>query len=326
MDIKEVVQPLEEMIVRYRSEETDEYTLIAHREFIWLLYLEEDDDDPVWNDIEEKTGERDINYLQERPDILTGYYHPNSNSLYLSSSSVEKQHPITSKLIKKVAKQLGIQEVSYEAFDYDGEPDEKIYFRSELKGKLPDVGYHGTASAYASNILKFGLDYNRGTGNWEQIGQFPAVYFAVLSSTAEFHANRTSDNTNYSVPVVFKFKIPDKNKIVADYDVASEVGMDPEKAGELEYTASNAYYSNNSEEQRQKIQKYNPKSKLYQHASVFGYAGRVPASFITSISVKFSDDLGSWHEFNNSAEFLKAMDIYNNYEQWYPGIEDDIEE
>ena len=54
MDIKEVVQPLEEMIVRYRSEETDEYTLIAHREFIWLLYLEEDDDDPVWNDIEEK--------------------------------------------------------------------------------------------------------------------------------------------------------------------------------------------------------------------------------------------------------------------------------
>ena len=117
MDIKEVVQPLEEMIVRYRSEETDEYTLIAHREFIWLLYLEEDDDDPVWNDIEEKTGERDINYLQERPDILTGYYHPNSNSLYLSSSSVEKQHPITSKLIKKVAKQLGIQEVSYEAFD-----------------------------------------------------------------------------------------------------------------------------------------------------------------------------------------------------------------
>jgi len=290
MLINEFVQ-LTEMIIRHRTRAHDDYLkVLAHRSNIWVFRYDEveDKDSVLYQQIRDSIHAEfdDIEDLRDRPDVFVGVLH--GSELHLSGEGVYI-HPTTALIVKKVASALGVSMHTSETDDTapHGVMD-TAFHGSDMTGELPYIGYHGTVSVHIDAIVKFGLRSLQNAGNWD-IGAFDAVYFSVSESTARFHAIKTSDATNFSFPVIIKFKIPDRNKIIADYDIASAVGMDQNKVDAIGYSGTTQFMKDTDV-----VATANKGSKLYKNASVFGYEGRVPSKFfleiIANMGMEESDD------------------------------------
>lgn len=100
------------------------------------------------------------------------------------------------------------------------------------------------------------------------------VFFSSRFDEAAYHASHTTDRVmtkkrQTTVPVIIEFYIPDKNKLVPDYDVAALAkGV---RAPNQEFYAD--------------LQKEKKPRQLSLETGIWGYKGRIPASFIKYVYV-----------------------------------------
>lgn len=212
-----------------------------------------------------------------RPDILQGTLSEDRDSLTLQSNNF--QHGTGSRLLQNVIRALNVENVYYENESgiYDNFNDWQI------EGNLPEYMFHGTTSEYADRILRFGLQPGESTTNYpgrgiqSDISHDEIVFLTKDIDRASYHAiNAVSEQKGF--PIVFRFKIPDPNLLVSDYDV--EIMYDDDFEGNI-YT--NTYKSPKTD--------YSPRIKeepfgFSKKVGVFGYRGRIPASFIADIMIR----------------------------------------
>lgn len=332
---------LTEIRVVYKPEEEHgSYFLIAHRGKIWLfdetkpfpLETRADmeelfdyvlNDDPVedfkYSDLE----------LENRPDIVIGQLDLEQKELYISGFGTV-QSPFTSKMIKDIVNYFKLEDVRVSDLDtvLDTETE---YFVSpkEMKGKIPNKLWHGTQLNRLKEILKTGIRPNQ-PGNWEKIKHNDLIFLTVNPRNAAFHATNSSSEDN--PPVILEVKIPDMDQIVWDYDTAIRV------YGSLDPTSEKLGYSNISTKLNhiahdiKLIRNLNPKTDLNTPMGNFGYRGRIPANHIISIRAALQENWeeeGSsdyWTWFDSVEEFKDALEIYNEFGQYFRGIEEEIEE
>lgn len=331
---------LNEMVVRTPRIDDNE-NLIAHRDSIWLV-PSEDIDPEVMADIAERTGLTAANTfysLEEegrdsRPDILFGYL--DDDSLHIMANDDTGLNPITSLLIKKVVKQLGLRSVDQNQMDGDGSEYDETTYRHEMQGRIPDIVFHGTNSRFMNEIRSKGLGPNE-NANWARVGKFyDRVFFASRQQYAQFHANRTAEKGG--VPIIIATRLPDRNLIVPDFDVAGTYyGAEHKRTGAAGYTGTmkgSGHYAHSGESIKM-INKHSPKTDFTRESGVFAYRGRVPASFFEYMIVPGNSDGEDGARLDQHAvrvapeDFAKAMDmieIYGFYDPHYQDWDDDDEE
>lgn len=341
MKLLSLFQRLDELRIRYKSAgEHDQYDVIAHRGNVWLVGDNDRDTEKVAQDIGIQSGayedgdsvEDITSRLEERPDIISARYDPDNQALWVPDNELG-HHPRASLELKKLAELLGVDSVSGNRYFAQDDAEARFY-RHEMEGQVPDELYHGIDANALPDILRLGLVPGRGDGNWE-VGQFDLVFLAADWHKAAFHASR-QQHEGHGAPVILKVKIPDRTKIEPDFDAVNAFGTDDyEKVDELGYSGSNAYMPSHGESGRQEIANQNPDAKnLPLVSGVIGYSGRIPPSHIKQIDVDLRGEMGDHNEpeftsFDIPAELAElrdALDLYGDYEYWYPGMRDELDD
>ena len=272
------VTRLDELFIRYKpSEKKDQYYLMFSRENIWIYVANDNDNERLIADIQQRTGLQgeDLDQLEDeardRGDIITGQYKPGEQSLWYDGDPGRMNHnPAVSLQFKKLVNYLNINYVNGQRLSGD-EDVEVEHHSSEMTGDHADEMWHGTNTGAMKDILTVGLVPGRGTPNWENVGQFRDVVFLSEDFyNAKFHAERQASNAGNIEPVVLKFKIPDKNLIVPDYDMEVTMGNNPEVADELGYSGASGYNTDHFMKNREAVTKYNPGLDLFDIETGFG--------------------------------------------------------
>lgn len=226
--------------------------------------------------------ESEIDY--ERPDVYVGKVY--NGSLYISGDNVACPDPVTSSMLRKVVAELNLDGVHFD------QPCEYEDFTpvDKMLGGLPDVLYHGTSSHHMKSIALGGITPNNPT-NWS-VAHPGLIFGATRPAMVMLHANRTykkaGDPGFVVFPVILEFKVPDKNRIVPDFDVASVVVGRTSMTDRLGYSRQ---FRADSDDDFPDVRKHNPEGRLWKSAGRFGYKGRVPASFITKVFTTFDPDV-----------------------------------
>ncbi len=271
------------------NDEEDQTTARAAVEFLGLEGELDPDDIDAWS-LQEAVKEH-------KPEVLVG--HVDGDQLVMTSHS-DYRHGRGSRLLENLLRELGL---SGARMDDHGETSEDIP-AGEVAGDLPDTLLHGTTSEHMPGILRKGLTADETRSNYElgRVGENAirhgdTVFLTENPGKAEYHAvnavhqlgARRSPAKRYDpystrraeagFPVIVEFAIPDKSRLVPDYDV--DVWSE---AGEGSF--------NQTERQRQKQRDtgYHPRTeedpfKLSRKFGIFGYRGRIPAAFIKSIMI-----------------------------------------
>ena len=330
---------LDELFIRYRTPGThDDYHLIAHRENIWLYNREDMDNEQLVADIQQRTGlaGEDLDDLSqeavERGDAIVGIYHASQGKFWHQGDPGMMTHnPAVSQYFKKLVNFLGVEVVSGNRFS--GMDDVEVdTYQHEMQGKIPEEMYHGTNTGDIPGIMKTGLTPDAGDGNWENIKFYDLVFITQDFYNAKFHAERQAKDLGKGAPVILKLKVPDPARIVPDFDMMTAMGGgNEETADELTYSGIVDYDAEWKVKQRDAIARNNPGSDLTMISGIVGYKGRIPANHITEIHAALAGEMGDpdnldYHEFNSWKEFDEALNIYQDYGYWYPGIEQELED
>lgn len=272
-----------------------------------------------------------------RPDVFIGTLE--DNVLHYEPQISSSQSPITSVLIKKVVSELKLDGVQVENSDfYDDDINTEYMYPNELKGSLPDKLYHGTTSNYMYSIARTGLRPGISKSNWDSIGinHKKLIFGADSLNRAAFHANNASgisynrDEVNVNdieapFPVIIEFTVPDKNLLVPDYDVASEIVGNTDQTRRLGYTNQHTEFGTfKSYNPLKYIKKHNKRGNLWKSTGVFGYQGRIPPKYITRVYTNFSNDeaLSDPHFWGSLQQFFEEWEQMKK--TWYG--EDDYED
>lgn len=259
------------------------------------------DDLGLQDDDIERISEKDdvydfiTNIQEEFGDILVGQI--NGKNLYLYDYGSFKHDPKSSILIKKVVQQLKLNSASY--FE-DTDSTETKVTKKKMIGKTGSIGYHGTSSNYFERIMKYGIKPGESDSNYSKQGIYhdDLVFFATRFGEALHHSIHTA-NEKGGIAIVIEFKIPDSDAIVADFDVTKLTGSDK-------------YYTGMGNDSYSKSYNKDP-DKLSREFGVYGYKGRIPASFITKVYVatKPTDEVYSVSDFKKISPktLLKQIDM-----------------
>jgi len=339
MKLLTLFQRLDELRVRYKSPgEHDQYDVVAHRGNVWLVGNNDKNNTEVAQDIYKQSGGPDpeeggyISY-EERPDIITATYDFNSDSLWMNDAEMG-HHPRASLELKKLANMLGVDSINGNRFL--GMVDQEAqHYGYEMEGRVPDELYHGTDTGALPEILKLGLIPARGEANWSNVGQFDLVFLAADWHKAAFHAVR-QQHEERGAPVVLNVKVPDRSKIQPDFDAMVTLGSDDdERADTLGYSGAHGYKPMWGADSRKDIAKHNVGAdNLPLISGVVGYDGRIPPSHILSVEVDLRGDMGdvdepeftSFDMPGELAELRDALELYNDFGYWYPGMRDELED
>ncbi len=228
--------------------------------------------------------------IDNRPDIIYGYIDDGDFHL-MGTQFASSVSPVTSPLIAKLVKQLGLHAATYGYSTMDGDEGRNTVSRRDMIAGLPKKLFHGTSSETMRSIAKTGLRPGLGS-NWANIGikHNSIIFGAVGLDGAVFHANKsagmldTGDNMGYDpdspFPVILEFEIPDPNKVVPDYDVASQlIGVEHPISDRLGYTGQGGY----AHQLNTMVADHNPEGRAWKSTGIFGYTGRIPAKFITRV-------------------------------------------
>ena len=325
---------LNEMIIR--SGEPSDGSLIAFGPYIWIFnnhhIQEEKLEKKILKDISQKTGVKvsDFETLEqvirdERPDILFATIY--KNHLYLSSDDL-RHFPKSSPLIQKVVKQLGLSGVIRTTMDTEGNDREEDFSKNEIVGNIPEVVYHGTCTKFIDSILRTGIRPTENS-NWGKLKFKDKIYLTADINNAMFHANNQAKRYACA-PVIVATKIPNRNLITLDYDVAATFyGADPEKTKNTGYLQ---HIKNQNMEWRKesikKIKKYNPKTDFTKATGIFAYKGSIRSTSFVKIISTLNDEVMFSHEnhgyvFDNKQEFLKAFEMYQEFSFYDPDYNPD---
>jgi 8-oxo-dGTP pyrophosphatase MutT (NUDIX family) len=252
--------------------------IVAYRQNIWRLQDEVDEEtkeeinqalsvEDDWDDV------RDLQEILEdakRSDVLVGGLNwSRPNYLHLERVGSFFLDPKSSILVKKVVKELGASGVTYMPSDAG---DEQLSHR-QLRGKIPDIMYHGTTTDYIPGLLKFGLVPGEKETNYEGISHPDAVFFSSRFDEALHHAAHTAGKVGGD-PMVVALRIPDKALMIPDYDV--DVGSGD--TGCYDYICQ-------SLRDRQRGDLDVDSFSLSREVGVYGYKGRIPASFLQEYNI-----------------------------------------
>ena len=252
--------------------------IIAYRQNIWRLQDEVDEEtkeeinqaldiDDDWDEV------RDLQEILDsagRNDVLVGGLNwSRPNYLHLERVGSFFLDPKSSILVKKVVKELGASGVTYMPSDAG---DEQLP-RWQLKGKIPNIMYHGTTTDYIPGLLKLGLVPGEKETNYEGISHPGAVFFSSRFDEALHHAAHTAGKVGGD-PMVVALRIPDKALMIPDYDV--DIGSGD--TGCYDYICQ-------SLRNRQRGDLDVDSFSLSREVGVYGYKGRIPASFLQEYNI-----------------------------------------
>ena len=148
---------------------------------------------------------------------------------------------------------------------------------------LPKTGYHGTNLDSMLSIIKKGIAPQE-SGNFGKVHTPGYIFFAADNTPlVQKYAMHTTGNAYNptSFPVIVHFNIPDQNMIRPDVDIAHDIyGKDAAKVNpdyqHLDFPEKEQSFRSTKGVKRPE--------KMWQHAEVFGYKGRIPASQIVGFS------------------------------------------
>lgn len=326
---------LDEFVLKTAPPPSNEtYSIFVAGKYMWIFEI------PPKNEFDEKETLRDIGmvlfndeeaiecpeelfrYADDHPSLFYGLVE--NNILVVSSYSENSSFARSSPLIRKIVTQLKLDGVDAQYSINVGDDWEHLR-KEQVLGELPEFAYHGTNSKHILNILKKGLDPRTDAANWKHVGKFELVFLTLRRNKAIFHALQSAELEYNGFPVLLKVRIPNKNKILLDYDVASE--FDPEHPDVKIANYSSAPEFGTWRQSKIKIPKPRDLSKAI---GTFAYNGRIPSSHIISIYADFSEESSidnyNFREFTNIKDFLSALDIAQDYGYWEPGMEEDLEQ
>lgn len=303
---------LNEMLV-IGSKPKDQDYVIAFDKWIWVMNDETSNRIDIFKDIGQKIGmdEEKIEKLTRNDDIydfITNVQEDfgdvlaaqiSGKNLHLYDYGSFKADPKSSILVKKVVQQLKLNSATYIE---DIDSTETKVLKKKMTAQIPDIGYHGTSSKYLSSIISKGLKAGESMTNYANQGiEHPdIVFFATRIGEAMHHATHTADEKG-GVAVIIEFQIPDKDQIIADYDVEKMTNKD-------------SYYGDTGQRSQYtaKAYKQDP-DKLSKHFGIYGYKQRIPASFIKNvwIATKPTKDLYNIKDFKKMKPktALKMIDM-----------------
>lgn len=262
-----------------RAEEGD--IVIALGKNIWLINDDnfEENIDELSSDLGIKEIPSDIydlkrNIEEEMPDVLIGTI---DSGRTLHIDQINWRHQNSSVVLKKVQKALNLTriEVSYINQSSDDETVEQKIGDSKF--------YHGTSLASLQKMAT-GLR-PMPTSNFDNVVHIDKVFVTMNIEKAYFHAMNAATKQN-SFPVIIELRIPDESKLVMDYDVAVDMyGHEDEETYKLGYTniAIKTGYLRSDKLKDIKRRLGDKKKDLSMRLGVFGYKGRIPASFFDAV-------------------------------------------
>lgn len=267
--------------------------------------------------------------IDNRPDIIYGYIDDGEFHM-MGTQFASSVSPVTSPLIAKLVKRLGLHAATYGYTTMDGDEGRNTVSRGDMVGGLPKKLFHGTNSEIMRSIAKTGLRPGLGS-NWADQGikHDSIIFGAVGFDGAVFHANKsagmldTGDNMGYDpdspFPVVLEFAIPDPDKIVPDYDVASQlIGDEHPISDRLGYTGQGGY----SRQLNTMVVDHNPEGRAWKSTGIFGYTGRIPPKYITRVYT-------SWWSGEQLEEPEWAGTLQEFFQEWndrYYGDQEEFDE
>lgn len=173
-------------------------------------------------------GESLAGWIQDigRHDIFTG--HIRNGALHQENSALNdfSFDPKSSVLIKKVAKQLGLNAAFLSSDDFDNA--QKISAPNMKGAPAISIAYHGTTTNYLDSILKIGLrprSTTNSNSNYDRhkVWHDNEIFFTTKIGKAAYHAIHAASNKG-GLPLIISFSIPDPSKVIEDYDVDTESG------------------------------------------------------------------------------------------------------
>jgi hypothetical protein len=302
-------------LVQHSSDGGDYPTVVAFRGHFWILPSNmENAGEEVLRDMANHVGidmdayDNDVTnmadsfdeILELRPDILYGTI--SGGNLHVRLESAGNMHPVTSSMMKKLVAQLGLNGVTTSEIGADYEDAEDTFSQRDMLGALPDKLFHGTHSGYLTKIAKIGLRPNVMPTNWDKIQHDDIIFGSAGYDGAVFHANRTTGgdmemelSPEDDFPVIIEFQIPDKNLIVPDYDVASNVMGHNPTTDKLDYTNKGEGFG--AWGNHDAVSTNNPEGRAWKAAGIFGYKGWIPPKYIVRVHTNWWEalnDMPQW--------------------------------
>ena len=243
-----------------------------------------------------------IRLADAAPDILVGEWYPTRNGLVIWN--LQEIIPHTSIQAKKVAKQLGVNTVTYRNNDTIGNGDiiDKDISVKKLKGEIPKIMFHGTSARELTSLLKYGLcPYGLQPGNNDQRSNFSKkniwhpshVFVTATFEAAQYYDDNATQKDNFSFPIIIELNLPDPNKLVPDFDADSTVG-------------AKSYYFHKVPSPTPTIMKAMGVSR---ETGKWGYKGRIPSSFFRWIHY-YNPYHKKWHK-SNPKVWKRLLDNYD---------------
>lgn len=238
------------------------------------------------------------------PDIISGVWDPKEKRLTIYGYYID---PTSSLQVKKAAKALGAKIINFPHADYSGDYDtDTDYSIKKLKGKIPNIVYHGTAISELESILKYGLWPGKGSGKFidQDIVHEDHVFFAASFHTAIFYARNAVHNSPSKkwgdAPIILELKIPDFSKIAPDFDAD----------GSSKPLGGLSYYNHYPFEVQPTHDLKAITASL--ESGKWGYKGRIPAKFIRWVWY-YNSYLKKWKKSKPSTwkKLLDKWDVEN---------------
>lgn len=318
---------LNEMVVRHQ--EPDGHHVVAHRDSIWVL-SDRDTDESVLDDIQARTGMEGNGYYDfvqlERPDVVLGTIH--GDMFYREGSDTLQAHPASSILLKKIVKHFKLDGVTFHEMGIEDSEETEVY-RYAMEGKIPEIMFHGTNSAHLRALRSAGIAPNENE-NWAGVGKFyDRVFLTSSLNYAMFHANRGA-GLNGSVPLVIATRLPDRNLIDLDFDVAGTFygkGHDRTRKSGYDRAMNSSKAYGHDWNSTKKIIQHSPKTDFGRESGVISYKGRIPVSFFTYFVVPGSPEhenqltVGDSHRVEVS-DIVRAVEIVQEHGYYDPYLLD----
>lgn len=238
--------------------------------------------------------------LEERPDILFGTVDPEDDVLTVwKGRGLEIDSDIRHNiLVHKVARALKKKYIRKARW---GETTN--FTPTKREHTLPDTLYHGTSWASLKGIMKTGLrPQKKGQFDDRGVKHDKHIFLTSNLEEAQGHADTAARN-EVSLPVIVEFAIPDKNALVADYDI--DVASDQSEDGYKSIRDANAHKGTS--------RKGTIPGKSFGNSrdvGIYGYRGAIPPKFIKGIHIAHGEDPSPRHDDYNSysrEQLVQAM-------------------
>ena len=222
-----------------------------------------------------------------------------------------KHDLLSSSLLKKTLNTLKTKKISQHFDNIDNTDFYKPFPQKSENESL--VGYHGTDSSVMNKIIGVGIVPNKETEfEYYKKDLEGRIFFSTQIEEPLGHANRKSrqkrsQNKYNNIPVIVKFVVPDKAKVIQDFDIENMTGK------------TNKYLGGYK---KREVIKDNPLG-LSKELGIYGYEGSVYKNHIIGLlvpsleSIKNRIKRNSYMNDFHFSEFveIKKEDYEKHFEQ-----------